>query len=713
MSDEHASSYTAFISHASADAEKANLVCASLEAKGFRCWIAPRDIRAGREYAEEIIYGIQNSRCLILLLSDAANASPFVRREVERAVHHRKPVFPVRMEDVMPSASLELFVSSTHWIDAWAGDLVEKMELLARDINDEKKLERGEVISGRADARKRLPKYLAYAAAILALGLTIHFSVKLALDKDEPIPSQQAPVAQGSTPAQNPEVVTKQELERMFSGMQNVDPLEQYENYAGAKFSDLTRDDFNVYVSADTSYSNTNVKLYAEPERRFKDLLSYADFLVKLDDGPWEDGRLSGGEVRDPDFTAEQLLNARRVEIQFVKGDKVLAGPFTYKLDPEKSQLSALKKPLMGRDNWLRVGESGYMALTLGNAYPVIKAVHYGTSPDTLDQRIDVASASKELETRLEQDRNRSTLSVPLAKVGGPYFVQVEFTDGTRTEVISGSAVRRYYPLNGLYLLPEGEQGPGMVVASNSMGQQTMVFRAVEPLDAVAGYYAIGNDMFARMDGQPKSKLINIPFSFEVPNFNGSLKVKYKLADGTETPVYTYDVDFEAILTEGMKSRVSDTSQYGNVLAAIEVSGYTKDSLAAAGGIPEGSDRMPGTGYFGPGFRWPKDLPVADGESVTVCYFKSGYPNTNVALAAVTSIQVKTDVDEDWVDYPVEGDFTELVLNQGAIPDDQCWYAILPDGATQALSRIVFKDGTVTEPENLPIKPYVTVLGGY
>ncbi|TVT45303.1 MAG: TIR domain-containing protein [Denitromonas halophila] len=110
---------TAFISHASEDAGRAMEVCIALEAQGVPCWIAPRDVTPGNDYASEILDGIAGSRVFVLLLSHEANDSGFVRREVERAVSKGKPIFPVRLENVTPSKALELFVSSAHWIDAW------------------------------------------------------------------------------------------------------------------------------------------------------------------------------------------------------------------------------------------------------------------------------------------------------------------------------------------------------------------------------------------------------------------------------------------------------------------------------------------------------------------------------------------------------------------------------------------------------------------
>ena len=57
--------------------------------------------------------------------------SIFVKREVERAVSKGKPVFPIRVREVMPSRSLELFISSAHWIDAWKPPMEKYLERLA------------------------------------------------------------------------------------------------------------------------------------------------------------------------------------------------------------------------------------------------------------------------------------------------------------------------------------------------------------------------------------------------------------------------------------------------------------------------------------------------------------------------------------------------------------------------------------------------------
>lgn len=108
-----------FISYSQADRQCAHEVVALLEAQGLKCWIAPRDISPSADWAAEIIDAISSARVMLLVFSASSNQSPQVRREVERAVHKGVTVLPFRIEDVLPSKSLEFFLSAQHWLDAF------------------------------------------------------------------------------------------------------------------------------------------------------------------------------------------------------------------------------------------------------------------------------------------------------------------------------------------------------------------------------------------------------------------------------------------------------------------------------------------------------------------------------------------------------------------------------------------------------------------
>lgn len=111
-----------FISHSSADAEAAANICETLERHGSKCFIAPRDIRSGREYAEELLDGIDHSAAMILLMSENANHSPHVLREVERAVSKSIPILVYKLEEVALTKSMEYFLMTHQWINARSDD---------------------------------------------------------------------------------------------------------------------------------------------------------------------------------------------------------------------------------------------------------------------------------------------------------------------------------------------------------------------------------------------------------------------------------------------------------------------------------------------------------------------------------------------------------------------------------------------------------------
>jgi TIR domain len=108
-----------FVSYSQPDFGCAMELVGRVEQDGINCWIAPRDIAPSADWAAEIIDAISNSRTMILVFSASSNDSPQVRREVERAVHKQVSILPFRIENVLPSKSLEYFLSAQHWMDAF------------------------------------------------------------------------------------------------------------------------------------------------------------------------------------------------------------------------------------------------------------------------------------------------------------------------------------------------------------------------------------------------------------------------------------------------------------------------------------------------------------------------------------------------------------------------------------------------------------------
>lgn len=123
-----------FISYSSKDKLTADAACAVLEAKGIRCFIAPRDILPGDDWGETIVDAIHKSRLLVLVFSANANLSQQIKREVERAVNAGLPIIPLRIENVMPAKALEYFLSTPHWLDAFTPPLAKHLAYLAEVV---------------------------------------------------------------------------------------------------------------------------------------------------------------------------------------------------------------------------------------------------------------------------------------------------------------------------------------------------------------------------------------------------------------------------------------------------------------------------------------------------------------------------------------------------------------------------------------------------
>jgi TolB-like protein/Tfp pilus assembly protein PilF len=123
-----------FISYSSLDKTAADTVCSILEQNSISCWIAPRDITPGLDFAEAIIDGIKSSKVFVLVSSSNSNNSTQVIREVDRAVNNRLPVINLRIEDVPLSKQLEYYLSSVHWLDAMTPPLEGHIDKLSEVI---------------------------------------------------------------------------------------------------------------------------------------------------------------------------------------------------------------------------------------------------------------------------------------------------------------------------------------------------------------------------------------------------------------------------------------------------------------------------------------------------------------------------------------------------------------------------------------------------
>jgi len=123
-----------FISYSNKDKNAAVAVCHALESDGIRCWIAPRDVLAGKDWSQSILDAITNAKTLVLILSQHSCTSKQVQSEVLTAVQEDRIVVPVRIENINPRGALKLQLTGTHWLDAFPPPLDPHLKKLSKTL---------------------------------------------------------------------------------------------------------------------------------------------------------------------------------------------------------------------------------------------------------------------------------------------------------------------------------------------------------------------------------------------------------------------------------------------------------------------------------------------------------------------------------------------------------------------------------------------------
>lgn len=103
----------AFISYSTQNQDSADAMRDFLQRTGVQTWMAPGDIPAGSSYAGVINRAVRDCACFILMLSEEAQNSVWVPKEVERALHYRKTVIPVQIKDVILNDAFEFYLGNT------------------------------------------------------------------------------------------------------------------------------------------------------------------------------------------------------------------------------------------------------------------------------------------------------------------------------------------------------------------------------------------------------------------------------------------------------------------------------------------------------------------------------------------------------------------------------------------------------------------------
>jgi ABC-type nitrate/sulfonate/bicarbonate transport system substrate-binding protein len=126
-----------FVSHSADDRELAEGLVRVLEEFGIDCWIAPRDIPAGKDWDVSIIDAIENCSGTIFLISESSNASEQTKREVQIAVESDKWLIPICIDDVEPSKKFKYYLTSKQWFRLSLPPETDELRELLGEINQE------------------------------------------------------------------------------------------------------------------------------------------------------------------------------------------------------------------------------------------------------------------------------------------------------------------------------------------------------------------------------------------------------------------------------------------------------------------------------------------------------------------------------------------------------------------------------------------------
>ncbi len=126
--------HNVFISYSSRDKAVADSIVAALEMNNVRCWYAPRDIKPGADWGEEIAKAVSNSKVFLLIFSKYANGSQRVLDELNLAISKELIIIPFRIEKLEPSGAMLLHLSARHWLDAFMPSWEKHIDELVKSV---------------------------------------------------------------------------------------------------------------------------------------------------------------------------------------------------------------------------------------------------------------------------------------------------------------------------------------------------------------------------------------------------------------------------------------------------------------------------------------------------------------------------------------------------------------------------------------------------
>ncbi len=99
-----------FISYTTSDKQQAEKIVEYLEKHNVSCFIAPRDVEGGVNYAKFLVKALEECKLVLLVASQNTNNSDHVLNEVDIMIDKKIPVLPVFIEDYELNDELRYYI---------------------------------------------------------------------------------------------------------------------------------------------------------------------------------------------------------------------------------------------------------------------------------------------------------------------------------------------------------------------------------------------------------------------------------------------------------------------------------------------------------------------------------------------------------------------------------------------------------------------------
>lgn len=125
-----------FISYKAEELNEARWVRNALESCGISCWMAPDSIIGGTSYAQEIPAAIRGCKVFVLILSERAQTSKWVPRELDQAINEGKIIMPFMLENCPLRDDFSFYLTNVQRYAAFEDKMaaMEKMVVEIRGI---------------------------------------------------------------------------------------------------------------------------------------------------------------------------------------------------------------------------------------------------------------------------------------------------------------------------------------------------------------------------------------------------------------------------------------------------------------------------------------------------------------------------------------------------------------------------------------------------